>query len=579
MHNRIKDVKDDNDDNGDIVEGKSSVITDKNYLDGIDTRNYTNFLTLFNSLKKRNVSSVPIDDTRYLASVQRKRPGHRNVFAVEEDYTPSTSSHQSNSNSNDEHVLENRQVSKESQPVIFDTDLTMAPMNFVKKKLKYVNKQPRSTKEAMFCGTSSTKEVPLRTFDLLLNYNKRRMQINEDQSKKIVNNTTQYEQSYRFDNNITQNPGAIITSSQMQMSCSNLLFRRSSEFITRKKSKGFERIKKDALIRSLSFDASCTTNKEESYKRSLNLGIKPMMTQEMNDRTAVHINDEGKDCNLRQSLQKNSSDSKLINKKEVSFDEAASIENENYIDVNKSQEIMTLRNINKDLATKLARAERMTQLLQIQLKFYDKTNDVKFACKLADVIDQLKVLQPNDRFRDEALKVLNPTTSISVNDEKSHFVNSLLKEIEYDKAALSNPGTLRKYCEQLVQYARENPPVLMELQNQINENRILQLKNKVGHKIMMKNTSNGNIIDGSCENHQRQITSLEANLMLHREQLEMKDVQLRRLEEEIGNAHRCNQQLNAKLGSMVTTNSTNFLNQEKELKVSLVLTQSRKLYA
>lgn len=36
-----------------------------------------------------------------------------------------------------------------------------------------------------------------------------------------------------------------------------------------------------------------------------------------------------------------------------------------------------------------------------------------------------------------------------------------------------------------------------------------------------------------------QITSLEANLVLHREQLAMKDVQLRRLEEEIGNAHRC----------------------------------------
>lgn len=36
-----------------------------------------------------------------------------------------------------------------------------------------------------------------------------------------------------------------------------------------------------------------------------------------------------------------------------------------------------------------------------------------------------------------------------------------------------------------------------------------------------------------------QITSLEANLVLHREQLAMKDVQLRQLEEEIGNAHRC----------------------------------------
>ncbi|VDM95174.1 unnamed protein product [Onchocerca ochengi] len=65
------------------------------------------------------------------------------------------------------------------------------------------------------------------------------------------------------------------------------------------------------------------------------------------------------------------------------------------------------------------------------------------------------------------------------------------------------------------------------------------MKNNVEHEIMMKNTSNGSIIDGSCENHQRQIASLEANLVLHREQLAMKDVQLRRLEEEIGNAHRC----------------------------------------
>ncbi|EJD76675.1 hypothetical protein LOAG_16435 [Loa loa] len=86
---------------------------------------------------------------------------------------------------------------------------------------------------------------------------------------------------------------------------------------------------------------------------------------------------------------------------------------------------------------------------------------------------------------------------------------------------------------------------------------------------MMKNNPNGNIIDGSCENHQRQITSLEANLRLHREQLAMKDVQLRQLEEEIGNAHRCNQQLNAKLGSMATINSANLLNQEKELKKAL----------
>ncbi|VDK72189.1 unnamed protein product [Litomosoides sigmodontis] len=95
------------------------------------------------------------------------------------------------------------------------------------------------------------------------------------------------------------------------------------------------------------------------------------------------------------------------------------------------------------------------------------------------------------------------------------------------------------------------------------------MRDNVEHEMMMKTTPNGNIIDGSCENHQCQITSLEANLMLHREQLAMKDVQLRKLEEEIGNAHRCNQQLNAKLGSMVATNGINFLNQEKELKKSV----------
>uniref|UniRef100_A0A915Q2L1 Uncharacterized protein n=1 Tax=Setaria digitata TaxID=48799 RepID=A0A915Q2L1_9BILA len=87
----------------------------------------------------------------------------------------------------------------------------------------------------------------------------------------------------------------------------------------------------------------------------------------------------------------------------------------------------------------------------------------------------------------------------------------------------------------------------------------------------MKDAPNGDLIDGGCGNYQNQIASLEANLVLYREQLAMKDVQLQRLEEEIGNAHRCNQQLNAKLGSMVTVNSANFLNQERELRVSSFL--------
>ncbi|VDM93191.1 unnamed protein product, partial [Onchocerca ochengi] len=264
------------------------------------------------------------------------------------------------------------------------------------------------------------------------------------------------------------------TSSQIEMPCSSLLYRRSSEFIVRKKKEEIERIEKDTVIRSQSFDATCTAAKKEYLERSSDLDIKPLIIQEMDGRTLVHINDKDKNCNLRHSLEKSSSDSKLIDEKEVSFGEATTTEVESYTDADKSQEIKALRNINKNLAKKLAKAERMAQLLQIQLKFYDKTNDVKFACKLADIIDHLKLLPPDDRFRDEALEVLNSTIpSIGVNDEKSHFLNSLLKEIEYNKAAFSNPGALRKCCEQLFEYAHKYPPVLMELQNQINKVRII----------------------------------------------------------------------------------------------------------
>ncbi|EFO16483.2 hypothetical protein LOAG_12024 [Loa loa] len=229
-------------------------------------------------------------------------------------------------------------------------------------------------------------------------------------------------------------------------------------------------IEKDAVARSLSFDGTYTATKKY-FERGSDLNSTPIIAQEMNDKTPVLISSEHIDFSLRQLPGKNSSiSSELVNKKEVPFGEAASTELENYVDADKLQEVNTLRNINKILATKLAKAERIAQFLQIQLKFYDKTNDAKFACRLTDIIDQLKVLLPNDRFRDEALKVLNSANpSIDVNDEKFAFLNSLLEEIECDKTVLSNSGTLRKYCERLVEYARKHPPVLMELQNQINE--------------------------------------------------------------------------------------------------------------
>ncbi|CAG9531017.1 unnamed protein product [Cercopithifilaria johnstoni] len=413
MHNRIKDVKSGSDDNGDTVERNEKVC-----LDGIDTRKYTSFLTLFNTLKERNASSVDTDHTRHLASVQ-ERSEYRNV-AVIKDCVPSTPSQRSNAinqNSSGEHARESCHISGELQPITFSN------MNLT----------------------------------------------------TIVNGTAPFVQSHGFNSNTAQSIETIVASSEIQVPCSSLFFRRSFEFLTRKK-KEIERIEKDGVTRSISFDATYTTSKRKYLGRSSDSDIAPIIVQEMDDRTLVCVNGERIDFKLKQSSEENSGNSKPINKKEVSIGKTTSIEVENYADADKSQGIKTLRNINKILARKLAKTERIAQLLQIQLKFYDKTNDAKFACILADVIDQLKLLLPNDRFRDEALEVLNSMNpSVDVNDEKSVFLNNLLKEIEHDETAFSNSGTLRKYCERLVEYARKHPPFLMELQDQINEVRICLL--------------------------------------------------------------------------------------------------------
>ncbi|VDP25143.1 unnamed protein product [Onchocerca flexuosa] len=71
----------------------------------------------------------------------------------------------------------------------------------------------------------------------------------------------------------------------------------------------------------------------------------------MDGRTLVHISDKEKNCNFRLSSEENSSDSKLIDKKEVSFGEATTTEVESYTDADKLQEIKALRSINKNVSS------------------------------------------------------------------------------------------------------------------------------------------------------------------------------------------------------------------------------------
>ncbi|EFO17414.2 hypothetical protein LOAG_11086 [Loa loa] len=216
MHNRIKDVRSGSDDNDignddNTVEGRPA---DKAFFSGIDTRKYANFLTLFNNLKRRNVSSMDIDHTRHLTSNQKERSEYRNVSVVE-DCMPSTSFQHLNAtsqNSNDGHVLESCQISRKLQPVTFsDMDLTMIPRDFLQKKLElHVDKQTCSSKVTTSYTAPSTNKMPPRTFDLLLNCSKREMQIDKDKGKKVVNDIAPFVQPYRLDNNTTQSVKTIV---------------------------------------------------------------------------------------------------------------------------------------------------------------------------------------------------------------------------------------------------------------------------------------------------------------------------------------------------------------------------------
>uniref|UniRef100_A0A0M3HSF6 CCDC92 domain-containing protein n=1 Tax=Ascaris lumbricoides TaxID=6252 RepID=A0A0M3HSF6_ASCLU len=55
--------------------------------------------------------------------------------------------------------------------------------------------------------------------------------------------------------------------------------------------------------------------------------------------------------------------------------------------------------------------------------------------------------------------------------------------------------------------------------------------------------------------YEKQLSALRDKLALFQAEVKMKDDEIRRLELEIGNAHRCNQQLNAKLGSLSSSSA------------------------
>ncbi|VDN07721.1 unnamed protein product [Thelazia callipaeda] len=159
--------------------------------------------------------------------------------------------------------------------------------------------------------------------------------------------------------------------------------------------------------------------------------------------------------------------------------------------------------------------------------FYVFYNNLFFT----DIIQQLKLRLPDNQSRNEAVKILNSAGSLAKSDMYP-VLNSLLQEIDQDDKTVSpNSESIQKYCKRFLEFAQKCPPILIDLQNQINEEK--------GNYIVMNSASNDSLEDGTCINNHQPVTSTKANMIMYREQLAMKDAQLRRLEEEIANAHRC----------------------------------------
>ncbi|MFH4977582.1 hypothetical protein AB6A40_004291 [Gnathostoma spinigerum] len=83
-------------------------------------------------------------------------------------------------------------------------------------------------------------------------------------------------------------------------------------------------------------------------------------------------------------------------------------------------------------------------------------------------------------------------------------------------------------------------------------------------KFVDKNVSS---LQQELEGYENQLISLRAQLNLVQNEAKVKDDHIRQLEDEIGRAHKCNQQLNAKLGSLSQTISTSSRNDDKDVRV------------
>uniref|UniRef100_A0A914ZJR1 Nucleoprotein TPR n=1 Tax=Parascaris univalens TaxID=6257 RepID=A0A914ZJR1_PARUN len=501
-----------------------------------------------------------------------------------------------------------------------EEDISEIPQGVVRQKLKLFGESSSERERSAPLGSSSSVPctVPRSAFELLLETRRRAGAEEGSERRSGTQRASSTPQETSTGSSSSRLPDTIPSS--------YVLLRQSQEILSKRRREEQNRNKETAVLRASSFTL-CRSKASDGGLTGIERRIADEMVQtKVDGRTVVQMGgEEQKNQNISstamlkplQLLDPSISQTRLTaddftvkrtaNYRESDADNGAVEIIE--VPVNETNpkmlvaELCALKDLNRELILKLARSERDLQSLRIQLELHDKSSEAKFASKLADAVERVKLNKPNPDLKDEALTTCRVSPSREKKEQKNGQTKSLetlLKELEGRGPKPLSPGSIRKNCDRIMEYVREYGCSIdgeetgnekLELENRRLHAEADEMKREIisaqqalaesQHLLNELQKPNNQFTEAgdhertvagasattrSIEftDYEKQLSALSDKLALFQAEVKMKDDEIRRLELEIGNAHRCNQQLNAKLGSLSSSSTVELKKALKE---------------
>uniref|UniRef100_A0A158R4V9 Protein kinase domain-containing protein n=1 Tax=Syphacia muris TaxID=451379 RepID=A0A158R4V9_9BILA len=220
-------------------------------------------------------------------------------------------------------------------------------------------------------------------------------------------------------------------------------------------------------------------------------------------------------------------------------------------------QLASVKDLNHQLALKLAKAERDIQTYQVQLELMGKDNEAKVASKVADVVANIKLRNCDP----ELLKKFPFTNPIAKNTGNNRIrqqtLENLLKELEGKGPKPLSPETVRKNCSKIMEFVQKfgcsiksdsNTEAPVEEKRSLVDHCQAEYKQKKPqncdnsdycNKQTKSLESNMNDAVEPTVNCSKQIHSLSSKVSLLQCELSTKEKEIERLENEIAQARRC----------------------------------------